>query len=437
LFSRRFNTTITLLWLSALLLAWPLAGSAQSVTDDPLYRLAKDFKDPTTWFLVARKFYLGKEYPLDKAEAANWFKKAADAGHSKAQWYLGRMYANGDGVKKDKNRAVKYLQQAHKGGQEEASYDLAMLYMNDGDAKPDFKTAAKWLTEAAQQDHAKAAFLLGKLAVEGKIENYDLTQAEKWLRLASDLGVEEANEYLSQLTKKKQQVDSVKPGAAENAPNKSGKLESPAPFSTSTVLVAQIRALVSPQTSPSSATDVNADLETLVAKALKGEAKAQFRLGMQLLRSDASRELAVEWLRKASNQNHAEASYQLGLIYRDGIGVQRNDSKAMELFRQVTDEENAAAETVEKAASALNSMLIYKNSRLLNDKAITATRSPLDSLIRDAKSGRKEAQAKLAELYQNGVGVAQDDMMAKHWLHQSGMGQGDEQNHATPRCKRC
>lgn len=39
--------------------------------------------------------------PRDYAEAARWFGKAADAGHTEAQFNLGLMYDNGQGVVQD------------------------------------------------------------------------------------------------------------------------------------------------------------------------------------------------------------------------------------------------------------------------------------------------------------------------------------------------
>jgi hypothetical protein len=42
----------------------------------------------------------------DHAEAAKWFCKAADQGLAEAQFNLGRMYANGIGVRKNDIRAL-------------------------------------------------------------------------------------------------------------------------------------------------------------------------------------------------------------------------------------------------------------------------------------------------------------------------------------------
>jgi len=435
-------------WFSAILLSCSVPAIADSVTNDSLYRLAKDFNDPITYYLVARKYFVGNEYPLDKKQAAKWFKKAADAGHGKAQWYLGRMYAKGDGVSKNSKLAIKYLQQASQNGQEEAYYDLALVYLYDNGDKPDYIHATEWLDRAAKNDHAKAAFLLGKLAVDGKLKNYDLFEAEKWLRLASELGIEESKEYLARLEKLKpeQANPEIPPPMKINQVNhqqiRKNPLKTPEPTDNlkTTALLTQINMILDLPARQNKSTEYkeNDALENIVSRALKGQAKAQYRLGMQLLQSANSRELAVEWRRKASNQGHTDASYQLGVLYRDGTGVQRSDNQALNLFRQASVADASNPETAEKAASALNDMLISSDHRLFNEKAGHNKISPLESLILDAKNGRLEAQLKLADMYQRGIGVTKNDQLAGHWLKQVEKQKTDDNSHnPTQRCKRC
>ncbi|HCW4215983.1 TPA: sel1 repeat family protein, partial [Acinetobacter baumannii] len=55
------------------------------------------------------------------------FKTAADQGLSPAQLNVGRMYADGIGVKKDEAMARKYFEKAASNGDNRASYNLAMM----------------------------------------------------------------------------------------------------------------------------------------------------------------------------------------------------------------------------------------------------------------------------------------------------------------------
>ncbi len=46
-------------------------------------------------------YYNGEGVPQDYAEAVKWYRKAAEQGHAKAQLFLGNMYGNGQGVPQD------------------------------------------------------------------------------------------------------------------------------------------------------------------------------------------------------------------------------------------------------------------------------------------------------------------------------------------------
>ena len=52
-----------------------------------------------------------------------------------------------------------------------------------------------------------------------------------------------------------------------------------------------------------------------------------------------------KWLKKAADQNHAEAQLQLGLIYENGITVSQNDAKAFSWFEKAASQGNTRAES--------------------------------------------------------------------------------------------
>ena len=52
-------------------------------------------------------YIIGMGVGRDSAEAAKWYRKAAEQGHANAQNNLGLMYMSGRGVAKDNAEAVK------------------------------------------------------------------------------------------------------------------------------------------------------------------------------------------------------------------------------------------------------------------------------------------------------------------------------------------
>lgn len=59
----------------------------------------------------------------------------------------------------------------------------------------------------------------------------------------------------------------------------------------------------------------------------------EFRLGMQNLRANEP-EMAVSHLKLATTHRHPDATFNLGICYETGTGVQKNMKNAMECYRE-------------------------------------------------------------------------------------------------------
>ena len=83
------------------------------------------------------------------------------------------------------------------------------------------------------------------------------------------------------------------------------------------------------------------------AAAEDGDADAQFALGLKFSTGDeASQDLAqaVQWYRKAADQEHALAQFNLGLMLADGRGVRHDDVAALIWIRKAAEGGEAAAQ---------------------------------------------------------------------------------------------
>ena len=164
---------------------------------------------------------------------------AAEGGHPVAQWKLGRMYADGDGVVQDDLRAFEYFSRianAHAEdspsapqativanafvalgryylsgipnskiksdpdraremfsyaasyfGNADAQYDLARLYLrNAGASRDDFRYGTRWLGLSAQKGQHQAQALLGQMLFNGDQMPPQRARGLMWLTLARD-----------------------------------------------------------------------------------------------------------------------------------------------------------------------------------------------------------------------------------------------------------
>ena len=74
---------------------------------------------------------------VDKAAAAEWFRKAADHGHTRAQSCLGDALFYGDGVPINKTAAAAWYREAAEEGHGDAQYKIGLAYFSGDGVKVD------------------------------------------------------------------------------------------------------------------------------------------------------------------------------------------------------------------------------------------------------------------------------------------------------------
>ena len=127
--------------------------------------------------------------PQDFAKAAEWYRKAADQGIVEAEYNLGVLYSNGQGVPKDQTEATHWFLKAVQQGDNNAANSLGDIYDNEGPgSSQNFAEAEKWYRKAAESGVANAQFNLGVMYDIGQGVKQDFAEALKWYRKAADQG---------------------------------------------------------------------------------------------------------------------------------------------------------------------------------------------------------------------------------------------------------
>lgn len=111
----------------------------------------------------------------------------AESGHLRAQYNLGLMYDNGQGVEQDDAMAVYWYRKAAEGGHDGAQNNLGLMYASGQGVARDDKEAVAWWLKAAEQGYAKAQYNLGVMYLNGWGTTRDYVQAHKWFDLAAAL----------------------------------------------------------------------------------------------------------------------------------------------------------------------------------------------------------------------------------------------------------
>ena len=131
----------------------------------------------------------GQGVPQDYAEAAKWYRKAAEQGHAKSQFNLGKRYLLGQGVSKDYAEALKWLRKAAEQENADAQNGLGIMYRNGLGTPQDYAEAVKWYRKAAEQGLAVAQSNIGEMYSLGLSVPRDYAEAVKWYRKAAEQGL--------------------------------------------------------------------------------------------------------------------------------------------------------------------------------------------------------------------------------------------------------
>ena len=124
----------------------------------------------------------------DYSTAVQFFRPLAEQGNAAAQYNLGLMYANGEGVPQNDAEAAKWYRLAAVQGNAPAQYNLGVMYRTGEGVPQDGAEAVKWYRLAADQGDVAAQINLGLMYQkgEGAPENY--VEAYKWYSLAAAQG---------------------------------------------------------------------------------------------------------------------------------------------------------------------------------------------------------------------------------------------------------
>jgi TPR repeat protein len=116
---------------------------------------------------------------------------------------------------------------------------------------------------------------------------------------------------------------------------------------------------------------------------------------------------ALRILRELDAQGHAVTQYNLGVLYRNGLGVPQDYTEALKWFRKAADQGDASAQTY-------IGIMYHKGEGVTQDSS-----AAVKWFRKAAEQGQAIAQTRLGIMYRNGRGVTQDYVQAHMWYNLS------------------
>ncbi len=111
------------------------------------------------------------------SEAIPKLKIAAEKGHKKAQYHLGRCYDKGEGVAEDNAKAFYWYLKAAAQGHAKAQFQVGKCYKKGKGVAQDPNKAFKYFMSSARQEYAPAQIAVAKFYVK----QGDNNKAKQWL----------------------------------------------------------------------------------------------------------------------------------------------------------------------------------------------------------------------------------------------------------------
>lgn len=136
------------------------------------------------------KCYLaGDGVPEDDKKAFEWFEKAAKQGDAEGQFQLGRCYEEGWGTEKIENLAYQYYSRSANQGYANAQIQVGFCYLDGIGVSANDSGAFEWFKKAAEQDNPDGQYLIGACYSEGTGVTKDSHEAVKWYKKAAEQGI--------------------------------------------------------------------------------------------------------------------------------------------------------------------------------------------------------------------------------------------------------
>ena len=344
--------------------------------------------DASAQYYLAIAYSLGNGVPVDKAEAFNWMKLAAQKGMPRAQRRFGWMLHDGSGTTPSIKEAVEWLQKAAAQGDAEAQTGVGWLYEKGEGLSQDYVQAAAFYRLAAEQGHAMAQNHLGWLYKNGQGVPEDPTEAIKWFQKSAEQGLSLAKINLAWIYAAGVYGPTNTLGQGANAQIRSGGIAPDHGLAEKWMR---------------QAVDLNS-------------AEGQFQFG-DLLHGEFDNDGhqdetrfpdAAGWYRKAAEQGYAKAQLALAEMYNYGkLGDDRR-SNCIPWYLK------AAAQGDAKAQAEIAELpKFYPHSELLQSI------NPIDTLQKSAAQDDLKSQFELARRYHEGEGVAKDPVQAFEWMEKA------------------
>ena len=152
------------------------------------FRVAAEGGDDDAITLYAIQLFKGDGVPKNLPEAVRWLNIGADKGGPVATSMLAAFYEDGEGVPKDPAKALALYERAAAKGYRVAQYQAGITYLREREDPAKLAKGVGYVRQAAAANYPDAMGLLGLMYLTGIGLDKDLALSAQWLRKAAQGG---------------------------------------------------------------------------------------------------------------------------------------------------------------------------------------------------------------------------------------------------------
>ncbi len=175
---------------------------------------AADAGDAKAQYLMGYLYYQGQGVPQDDEKAFEFFRNASDKGHVEAQTFLAFMYDAGRGVPQNKKKAFELYQASADEGDITATINLGVMYYKGDGIPQNYDKAFELLNDIEHVNSPVLQLYLGNLYFYGYGVRQDVNKALDYYLRSAALGDVSAHYFLGSIYQQGKGVVKANPSEA-------------------------------------------------------------------------------------------------------------------------------------------------------------------------------------------------------------------------------
>ena len=279
-------------------------------------------------FFAGSGYLYGEGVEKNLDEAFRWFKEADESGHEGAKNYIGLVYSQ----KGDAETAFKYFLEAAKAGDLIAMVNAADSYRCGDGVKENPRKAVEWFKKAVEQNDPMAMLRLGDMYYYGEGTRKNRRKALDLYTRGATLGSGGCMNMLGLMYSSGEIFRKNDEKAFQWFLKSAMTSHSEGMYNAAFCYLIGLGV----------EQNISEGLDFMMQSAILGCADAMYYLS-GICSERGADEKAFHWMLRAAEGGHVTAMNELGVMYYDGTGVEKNIDEALRWFEKAAAEGNANA----------------------------------------------------------------------------------------------